>query len=60
MTFRGTREGHKSARELTFFVEGAVGGGATMRDFHPAPFLPSSLPTPRIITLQFYEPSCPT
>src|ERR1700675_4388438 len=30
------------------------------RNFDSAPSLPSSLLTPKIITLQFYEPSCPT
>jgi hypothetical protein len=57
MTFRGSCEGHKSAREMTFFVQGTMGSRAAFKGFPPPPSLPSSLLTPRIITLLFYEPS---
>jgi hypothetical protein len=40
MTFRGSRKGHKSAREMTFFVEGTMGSRAAFRDFH-LPAFPS-------------------
>jgi hypothetical protein len=56
MTFRDSRRSHKSARGLTFFVDGI----ATAFQYSVITTPAASLLSPKISTLLFYEPSCTT